>query len=136
MVGLTPDRIDRAALEATVCQPGHGCTIVFAGVTRDNFDGKPVSELWYEAYEPMAQAQMAAIAHEAEQRWPVQVSMVHRVGRVPIGEASIVIAVGAPHRAEGYEASRFAIDALKARVPIWKKEIYSDGSEWKANAPA
>ncbi|MEZ4238841.1 MAG: molybdenum cofactor biosynthesis protein MoaE [Myxococcota bacterium] len=80
---------------------------------------------------------LQAIGDEARARWPgVRVAAVHRTGVVAIGEPSVVIAVSAPHRGEAYDASRFAIEALKERLPVWKKEIYEDGSAWKANAPA
>lgn len=137
MIALTPHVIDVAAVRNAVDDPGFGAILVFEGITRNHFDGRAVHELAYEAYEGMATAELTAIAAEAAERWPgVRVAIVHRLGVVPVGEASVVIAVGAPHRVEGYSASRFTIDALKERVPIWKKEIYADGSAWKANAPA
>ena len=106
----------------------------FVGITRDHFEGKKVIRLEYEAYEAMALAQMRKIADIIQVRWPTaRVAMIHRLGIVPVGEASVVISVSAPHRDEAYAASRFAIDSLKSEVPIWKKEIYEDGSEWKAN---
>src|SRR5690606_28165315 len=101
-----------------------------------DFDQRRVIRLAYEAWPEMAIPVMAQIADELRARWPCRVAMVHRVGEVPITEASVVIAVATPHRAECYEASRYAIDALKERVPVWKKEIYEDGSAWKANSPA
>ena len=111
--------------------------MLFVGVTRDNFEGRDVVRLEYEAYDALAIDQMQSIANEIAQRHPgARTAMVHRLGLVPVGEASIVIAVGTPHRAAAYEASRYAIDTLKERVPIWKKEIYGDGSAWKANTPA
>lgn len=134
---LTASPLDPAATARLVQRPGHGALLVFTGVTRDTFDGRPVLELSYEAYVPLAMAELAAIVSEAEARWPgVAVAVAHRLGVVARGEASVVIAVGSAHRAEGYEASRFTIDELKRRVPIWKKEVYADGSAWKANAPA
>lgn len=128
--------IDVAAVRARVSDPAFGAVLVFEGVARDSFDGRQVVRLEYEAYAELALPVMQAIAHEAAARWPCRVAMAHRVGLVPVTEASVVIAVGAPHRAECYEASRYAIEALKQRVPVWKKEIYADGSAWKANAPA
>lgn len=136
MFGITPSPIDVAAVRAAVEDPGFGAVLVFEGVARDDFGGRRVKRLAYEGYAEMAVPVMRAIAEEAQARWPCRVAMVHRVGEVPITEASVVIAVGAPHRAECYEASRYAIDELKKRVPVWKKEIYEDGSAWKANAPA
>ena len=83
----------------------------------------------------MAKTQMSVICDTIASRWPgSRVAMIHRIGVVDVGEASVVIAVSAPHRDEAYAASRFAIDTLKASVPIWKKEVYADGSVWKANA--
>ena len=136
MFAITPEPIDVAAVRAAVSSPGFGALLVFEGVARDDFDGRRVLRLAYEGYAEMAIPVMRAIADEAQARWPCRVAMVHRVGVVPITEPSVVIAVGAPHRGECYEASRYAIDELKKRVPVWKKEIYEDGSAWKANAPA
>ena len=135
MYALVDGPIDVPAVRAAVAQDTAGAILVFHGVTRDNFQGREVVELAYEAYGPMAVAELEAIGHEVEARWPgARCAMVHRLGVVPVGEASVVIAVSTPHRAACYEASRYAIDTLKARVPIWKKEIYRDGSAWKANA--
>ena len=128
--------IDVPSVRAAVDDPGFGAILVFEGVGRNHFEGRPVVALEYEAYPPMAIKEMQRIGVEVGQRWPgVAVAMVHRTGRVAIGEPSVVIAVGAPHRGACYAASRYAIDTLKDRVPIWKKEVYADGSAWKANAP-
>ena len=135
MIELVDERIDIESVRRTVDDPSFGAVLVFEGVGRDNFEGRAVDALEYEAYAEMAVPAMAGIAQEAADRWGARVSIVHRTGRVEIGEPSVVIAVGTPHRAACYEASRFAIDALKQRVPIWKKEIYTDGHAWKANAP-
>ena len=135
MIGLVDVSIDVAAVRAAVSDPGFGAILVFEGVGRDHFDGRSVQALEYEAYEAMAVPAMQQIADEAAGRWGAKVAIVHRTGRVDIGEASVVIAVGTPHRAACYEASRFVIDTLKVRVPIWKKEIYADGHAWKANTP-
>ena len=137
MLRLVDGPIDVGAARRAVDHPGNGCVIVFEGVARDTFEGRRVVRLEYEAYAEMAEPVLAAIAGEIEVQWPgVRVAMVHRTGVVAIGEPSVVIVIGAPHRAEGYAASRHAIEALKARLPVWKKEIYEDeGSAWKANAP-
>jgi molybdopterin synthase catalytic subunit len=136
LLAIVHDRIDVAAVRAAVDDPGMGAVLLFEGVARDVFEGKRVLHLEYEAYEPMAQSELQRLAAEVLQRWPsVRLAVVHRTGKVEIGEPSVVIAVGSPHRAEAYEASRYAIDTLKARLPVWKKEIYEDGSAWKANAP-
>lgn len=137
MIALVDGPVDEAALLAAIEHPSCGCTVVFRGMTRNVFAGRRVVRLEYEAWRPVALRELRELVVEAEARWPgVRVAAAHRLGVVPVGEASVVIAVAAPHRAEGYDASRFAIDALKARVSIWKKEIYEDGSAWKANAPA
>lgn len=111
--------------------PGAGAVCTFAGVVRNENLGRTVMHLEYEAYEEMALPLMAAIARRAEAEWPgVRTAMVHRLGRLEIGEASVVIAASHPHRAEAFAACRFMIDALKTEVPIWKKEVWSDGSHW------
>ncbi len=126
--------IDREAVRAAVEDPGFGAILIFEGVARDNFQGRPVRALEYEAYPAMAEAVMAEIGREVAERWPgSKLAIAHRTGRLAVGEASVIIAAGTPHRAACYEASRYAIDALKARVPIWKKEIYRDGARWKPN---
>ncbi|MEQ1567332.1 MAG: molybdenum cofactor biosynthesis protein MoaE [Myxococcota bacterium] len=137
MRSIVDGPIDVAAVRAAVDDPRFGAVLVFEGVGRNSFEGRPVVRLEYEVYAEMAEPVLQAIAAEAEVNWPgVKVVMVHRTGVVAIGEPSVVVAVGAPHRGECYAASRFAIDELKARLPAWKKEIYEDGSAWKANAPA
>ena len=135
MFRLTASPIVSAEVANAVSNPEAGAVIVFEGVTRNHHDGKAVERLEYEAYGGMAEREMAQIGSRIADRWPsVRVAMVHRLGVVAVGEASVVIAVSAPHRGEAYAASRFAIDELKAHVPVWKKEVYADGSVWKANA--
>jgi molybdopterin synthase catalytic subunit len=134
IIRITREPLDGAAiraLEEAISSPGAGGIVTFAGVVRDNARGKRVLSLEYDAYPEMAQAQMVEIATEVAQRWPEShLAMVHRVGPLAIGEASVVIVAACPHRAEAFDACRYAIDALKARVPIWKKEFYEDGEEW------
>jgi molybdopterin synthase catalytic subunit len=136
MVGLVHERIDGEALARAVAWDGAGAVLVFSGVGRSELvEGRPVLSLFYEAYEEMALPVMRAIEGEVATLFPgARVAMVHRLGAVAIGEASVVIAVAAPHRDECYRASRHAIDELKRRVPIWKKEMFEDGGAWKANA--
>ncbi|HET6745986.1 MAG TPA: molybdenum cofactor biosynthesis protein MoaE [Candidatus Limnocylindria bacterium] len=132
VTGLTSDPIDVAALEAAVADPHRGALVTFVGsarVTAD--DGRQVLELEYEVFEVMALATLDEICGEVEARWPVAVAVVHRTGRVPIGEAAVAIVTAAPHRAEAYEANRFVIEAIKERLPIWKRERFADGTEWK-----
>ena len=128
---LTTDRLDADAMLSRVIVPEHGAAIAFVGTTREWTDGRRTIHLEYEAYAPMALKTMRQIGDEIAAKWPgARTAIAHRLGTVPIGEASVVIAVSAPHRAECYEASRYAIDRLKQIVPIWKKEIREDGAEW------
>jgi molybdopterin synthase catalytic subunit len=132
-VRLTRAPIDTAAMgQAT---PRDGAVCLFVGVVRNENDGRAVSHLEYEAYEEMALPVMEEIERETRARWPVtQVALVHRLGRLEIGEPSVAVAVTSPHRKEAFEACRHAIDALKSRAPIWKKEFYADGSRWVESA--
>jgi molybdopterin synthase catalytic subunit/molybdopterin converting factor small subunit len=130
--GLTHDVIDVAALERLVAASRHGAVVTFVGQARDSSDdGREVTELEYEAYGEMAERVLEDIAMEAEHRWPAAVAVVHRVGVVPIGETAVAIVTAAAHRGEAYEANRFVIEAIKERLPIWKRERFADGSEWK-----
>jgi molybdopterin synthase catalytic subunit len=124
--------IDADAVRRRVDDPGNGAICVFFGVVRDHaLSGRETRFLDYEAYAERASPKMAEIAEEIRQRWGiVQVAMTHRVGRLAIGEASVVIAVGTPHRKLAFEACEYAIDRLKVEVPIWKKEIGPAGEEW------
>jgi molybdopterin synthase catalytic subunit len=131
LIDLTAGPIDVGAVTASVSRAGAGAIVTFCGVVRDQHLGRDVRYLEYEAYPEMACEEMERVAREAESRWPeARVAIVHRTGRLEIGEASVVIAASAPHRAQAYAASRFAIDDLKETVPIWKKEVWSDGSAW------
>jgi len=135
MFEIVAHAIDVARVRRAVHDPGFGAILVFEGVARNNFDGRQVVQLAYEAWPEMAIPVMAEIGAEIARRWPgTRTAIVHRTGIVAIGEPTVVIAVGTPHRAECYAASRHALEELKARVPVWKKEIYTDGSAWKANA--
>jgi MoaE-MoaD fusion protein len=131
--GLTEGEIDVAALERTVASVAHGAVVTFAGRARDHADdGRQVLELDYEAYPEMAGTVLAAIAAEAEARWPgVEIGVIHRTGVVPLGEVAVAIVTAAPHRSAAYEASRYVIEELKRRLPIWKRERFADGTEWK-----
>jgi molybdopterin synthase catalytic subunit/molybdopterin converting factor small subunit len=130
--GITDQAIDVPALEAFAAGPGHGALVTFVGRARDTSDdGRQVQELDYEVYSELAASVLAEIAAEAESRWPVVVAVVHRSGLVPIGDAAVAIVTAAPHRSEAYEANRFMIEAIKQRLPIWKRETFADGSEWK-----
>lgn len=136
VIDLVPGTIDAAALEAAVADGAAGAICVFHGVTRNQHLGRAVTHLEYEAYPAMALPALRAIATEIAERWPgARVAMVHRLGRVLVGEASVVIAVSTPHRAEAFAACRHAIDSLKTQVPIWKKEFWADGSAWVEGTP-
>lgn len=128
---ITDQTIDTEALLRAVGEPGAGASVLFVGTTRDVNEGHIVEHLEYDAYGAMAETEMARIGAEIARRWPVRaVAMVHRIGVVPIGEASVAVAVSAPHRDEAFAACRYGIDELKATVPIWKKEHYRDGARW------
>jgi molybdopterin synthase catalytic subunit len=139
MIAVSAEPIDLAALVAAVGDPAHGAICTFLGTTRATSPGdeRPVRALDYEAYTAMALADFHAIAAEARERFgPLAIAIVHRTGRVALGEASVGVAVGAPHRLAAFDACEFAIDALKARAPIWKREQYADGATaWIANTP-
>ena len=129
MFRLTREPIEIAALLATAARDGALC--LFVGVVRNENGGRAVRHLEYEAYEEMALQLLAELEAELLERFPVtDVRLVHRLGRLEISEASVVVAVASPHRAEAFLACRHGIDTLKARVPIWKKEFYEDGSAW------
>jgi molybdopterin synthase catalytic subunit len=131
--GLTDGPIDVAALETSVSERRHGALVTFVGRARDHADdGRVVLELEYEVFEEMATAVLLDIVAETEGRWPESsVAVVHRTGVVPIGEAAVAIVSAAPHRSTAYEANRYVIEAIKERLPIWKRERFADGSEWK-----
>ena len=124
---LSPD-----AVAARVDDAGAGGVVIFSGVVRNETGGRPVTFLEYEAHAPMAEAKLREIARALRRRWPGvrRVAILHRVGRLAIGEASVVIAVSAAHRGDAFEACRYAIDTLKQTVPVWKKEHFADGEVW------
>ena len=128
---LTSQPLDARRLEAAVARAGAGAICTFSGVVRDNSRGRDTSKLEYEAYPGMAQSQMRAIAAEIAERWPeARVAMAHRTGVLEIGEASVVVSVSCPHRAEAIAACKWGIDRLKETVPVWKKEFFADGEVW------
>jgi len=128
---LSERPLDVGAVVARVSGPGAGGIVTFVGTVRDESRGHRIRHLEYEAYAGMAEREMEKIADEAAAQWPgARVAMAHRTGRLAIGEIAVVIAAAAPHRAEAFAAARFAIDTLKQRVPIWKKEVAVDGESW------
>jgi molybdopterin synthase catalytic subunit len=124
---LSPDEI-----AARVDDPGAGGIVIFSGVVRNETGGRPVKYLEYEAHAPMAEAKLREIGAAIRGRWPgvKRVAMLHRIGRLEIGESSVLIAVSAAHRGDAFEACRYAIDTLKQTVPVWKKEHFEDGEVW------
>jgi len=130
-IRIVRNEVDVAILEAAVADPAAGAICTFVGTTRENNVGRKVLRLEYEAYEAMALSEIRKLADEAGRRWEItRVAITHRIGVVEIGETSVAIAVSAPHRAEAFEACRFAIDRLKEIVPIWKKEHFEGGEVW------
>jgi molybdopterin synthase catalytic subunit len=129
---IVTEPIDTAAVLREVQSPAHGASILFVGSVREENDGKSVDGMDYTAYEAMAQREMASIAREAAENFSgTFVIIVHRIGELAIGEASVAVATSHAHRDEAYSASRYAIEQVKARVPIWKREHYADGTrEW------
>ena len=124
---LSPD-----AVAGSMGDPAAGGIVIFSGVVRNEKDGRPVKYLEYEAHAPMAEAKLREIGAEVRRRWPSvkAVAILHRIGRLEIGESSVLIAVSAAHRREAFEACHYAIDTLKQTVPVWKKEHFEDGEVW------
>lgn len=134
--GLVDERIDVDAAVRSVEDAGFGAVVTFLGTVRNHHAGRAVEKLTYTAYRRMAADALARIATELEAAAPVRVAIVHRLGDVPVGEPSVVIAVGSAHRAAAYEVSRTALERLKAEVPIWKREHYAEGEAvWREEEP-
>ena len=130
MVLLSSQPLDaRVAIDAVVTH-ADGAYVLFVGVTRDHARGRSVTGLEYDAYQPLAESRMAKIVGEVHARWGLACAILHRVGYVAVGETSVVICVASAHRADAFDACRFAIDTLKSEVPIWKKEYAADGTFW------
>lgn len=128
---ITTGEIHPEEVAELVQYDGAGAVVTFSGVVRNESLGKRVLYLEYDAYKEMAEAKMREIGQEIKERWGIErVAIVHRVGHLEIGQASVVIAVATPHRAEAFEACRYAIDRLKETVPIWKKEVWEGGEYW------
>ena len=135
IIKFTPEKLSVDEASQLVISPLCGAVSLFVGTTRNNFEGKKVISLEYEAYLPMAENEIRKICSDVRQKWRVKhIAVFHQLGLVPVTEASVIIAVSSAHRAASLEAVSCAIDALKARVPIWKKEIYEESaSSWKRN---
>ena len=136
-VALVDGPIDVAALQRRVAGAARGAVLLFLGTVRNHNGGRPVAGLTYSAYRPMAEETLERIAAELEAAGEdLRLAIVHRLGEVPVGEASVAIAAASPHRAAAYEASRRALERLKREVPIWKREHYADGdAAWREEEP-
>jgi molybdopterin synthase catalytic subunit len=132
MIRLTSDPINYGELTESVRSTASGAVVLFLGTVRDLTEGRRTVALDYDAYGPMAEAKLHELEMDARDRWPIdQVAIVHRTGRLELGEISVAVAVSCPHRQDAFDAARFLIDTLKITVPIWKKENWSDGTtEW------
>lgn len=138
-LGLTDAALPIGEMYEWCVRPDCGAVVLFSGTVRDHAEGRSdVERLEYEAYEEMVEPKLAEIAAEARTRWPTigRIVLVHRVGSLALGESSVVAAVSAPHREEAFAAARFAIDALKVSVPVWKREVWAGGSDWGTDAAA
>lgn len=130
MVEITENPIEHAAVTDSVRSDQAGAVCVFLGTVREMTGDRRTSSLDYEAYPEMAQKKLEDLETEARRRWPVlQIAIVHRVGHLELGEVSVAVAVSTPHRGQSFEACRWLIDTLKEIVPIWKKEVWADGTE-------
>ncbi|MBI2951212.1 molybdenum cofactor biosynthesis protein MoaE [bacterium] len=128
---ITEDPIPPDALFDLVRSDADGAVVTFAGVVRDNSLGRETEHLVYDAYRAMAEKKLREIGAEIRAKWGLdRVAILHRVGRMEVGEISVLIAVASPHRREAFEACHYAIDRLKQTVPIWKKEVWKDGETW------
>jgi len=135
--GLTDRELPISAAYDWAVRPDCGAVVLFSGTIRDHAEGRTgVEHLTYEAYDEQVVPRFAEIGAELRRRWPSsgRLVLLHRVGRLEIGESSVVAVVSAPHRPEAFEAARFAIDALKESVPIWKHEVWADGADWGTGA--
>lgn len=132
---ITDRPLDPAALLEAVGDPAAGATAGFVGTTRNSFAGRDVRHLEYEAYRPMAERVLGEIGTGIAAKWPsvLGIAIAHRTGRVEIGQPSVAIAISAPHRGEALAACAWGIDRLKAVLPVWKKEVFTDGEEWREN---
>ncbi|MFH1560391.1 MAG: molybdenum cofactor biosynthesis protein MoaE [Chloroflexota bacterium] len=131
MIYVTPDPLNPQEITDLVRKSSNGAVVTFLGAVRDSSEGRDVLHLEYEAYQPMAQNMLQQIAEEVRERWGIEdMSIAHRVGKLEIGEISLVVALASPHRKEAFEASQHVLDRIKAVVPIWKKEVFQGGEAW------
>ena len=130
MIVLTDQPLDPQAAIDAVMTPADGAYVLFVGVVRDHARGRQVTGLEYQAYRPLALAQLQKLVDEVQARWGLRCAILHRTGHLAVGEASVVICVAGAHRADAFAACQWTIDTLKADVPIWKKEFARDGTYW------
>lgn len=128
MSHLVSAPVDVASLARRVESPDRGGLVSFVGLVRNHHAGRAVTRLEYSAYEPMAEAECRRIVSEAEARWPVRIALEHRLGTLEIGETAVAVVAAGAHRGHAFDACRYVIDAIKGRVPVWKREYYADGS--------
>ncbi len=131
--GLREDALPASEVAQWLVRPQCGASVVFSGTSRDHSEGREeVQLLTYEAYDSVALERIAAVVEECRARWPevVRVAILHRVGDVPLSEAAVVVGASSGHRDVAFEAARFCIDAVKASVPVWKREIWQGGQDW------
>lgn len=131
---ITTDEISIDEVVSRLADPANGAIVTFIGVVRDATDGRAVHHLEYEVYPEMAEETLRQIGDEVRAHWTTirDVAIVHRMGQLPVGETAVVIALSAAHRPEVFDALRYTIDRLKEIVPIWKKEVWADGAEWRS----
>jgi molybdopterin synthase catalytic subunit len=136
-LALTADPLPVEEALAWATRPDCGAVVVFCGTVRDHAEGRGnVTGLEYEAYDAQVVPRLASIAAESRDRWPMlgRLALLHRTGPLEVGETSVVVVASAPHRGDAFDAARFAIDTLKATVPIWKRETWEGGSDWATGA--
>ncbi len=131
MIQITHEPLDPEAITARVRRDSSGAVVTFLGTTRSYTGDRKVLHLEYEAYQPMADKKLAEVARELRERWPVEgVAIAHRLGRLEIGDISLVVAVASPHRRAAFAACQYSVDRIKRTVPIWKKEFFQGGEVW------
>ena len=131
MIYITSEPLNPQEVTDLVRKSSNGAVVTFLGTTRDFSEGRSVLYLEYEAYHPMAENMLRQIAQEVRDKWGIEdMAIAHRVGKLEIGEISLVVALASPHRKDAFEASQYAMDRIKTMVPIWKKEVFQGGEAW------
>ena len=131
MIEITYDPLEPGVIAEKVMKGGNGAVVTFVGTTRNKTGDRAVMHLEYEAYRPMADTKLEQVVDEIRERWSIEdVAISHRLGKLEIGETSMVVAIASPHRKEAFESCQYAVDRVKQIVPIWKKEFFEDGGVW------